>query len=311
MLTVFTVMFFNPKTIEDWKGTASELAGMLKRVAPLYGLPSDEMPSERLLRYYVTERILTRPIKTGRESQFGYRQIIECLVIRVLLRDKWHLERIADAITKSSDDDLLNWLREKKGQSSPQEITEEESQSSLPEVQNREYPSEVLQERISEDNVHGEETMAQRLVREYSARYERPKKGDTVTKATPATTEMIASPEQVRERAQRRILREEFEQEVRLAFERLGTKPDLQILPPRKQEIRFSIASWCELSIRSSEFQKAFREAIIKTGDEQVAEKEITEAILLIVRKVVETRFQRIRQSRENDPVEKRNIGES
>lgn len=54
------------------------------------------------MRYYVSEKVLTPPERAGREAMFGFRQVIELLVTRYLLRDGWPLAKIA-AMVQSSD----------------------------------------------------------------------------------------------------------------------------------------------------------------------------------------------------------------
>jgi hypothetical protein len=98
--------------LTDWRGTAWELAEVVSDVLETFGMEKDPIPTERLVRYYVTAGVLTRPEKEGREAYFGFRQIVEFLAVRVLLDDGWTLARIADFFRTAAMDALLSLLPE-------------------------------------------------------------------------------------------------------------------------------------------------------------------------------------------------------
>lgn len=96
-----------PDELLTWQGSAAELADQVNALLPRVGLKEDAGSlNERLVRYYVTKKVLTPPDREGREAIFGYRQAVELLVTRYLLKDGWPLEKIA-AIVQSSDLDAL------------------------------------------------------------------------------------------------------------------------------------------------------------------------------------------------------------
>jgi DNA-binding transcriptional MerR regulator len=92
-----------PDDLVHWRGTAAELADKCNELLPRLGLEADAgSVNERLVRYYVSEEVLTPPEREGREALFGFRQAIELLVTRYLLKDGWPLKKIA-AMVRSAD----------------------------------------------------------------------------------------------------------------------------------------------------------------------------------------------------------------
>jgi hypothetical protein len=92
----------------DWRGTAAELAALGADLLETFGL-SEEKLNERLVRYYVAEGVLSRPERQGREAWFGYRQLLELLVARLLSKDGWPLAKIA-TWNRAADDQALRDL---------------------------------------------------------------------------------------------------------------------------------------------------------------------------------------------------------
>jgi len=92
-----------PDETRDWQGTAAQLAIQVNGLLPLVGLEADAgSANERLIRYYVTEGILTEPESRGRERMFGFTQIVEFLIARQLLKDGWPLAKIRELIRSSA-----------------------------------------------------------------------------------------------------------------------------------------------------------------------------------------------------------------
>src|SRR5436190_1694673 len=92
----------------DWRGTAGELSEVIRDLLERFGMEREPVPTERLVRYYVTEGVLTRPDREGREARFGFRQIAEFLAVRILLADGWSLARIGDFFHTAAIDALLS-----------------------------------------------------------------------------------------------------------------------------------------------------------------------------------------------------------
>ena len=215
----------------EWSGTAAELAETAGRLLPLYRLETEPPPNERLVRYYVTERALSRPVKEGREARFGFRQLMEFLAVRVLLADGWTLARIGDFTESADETTLLSVLPEAAEEPASESLFSEGTgtQASL--------------------------TDAERLVAEFTAHYD----ATPLNRRKPASVapSQIAPPEAVRQRAQSK-------QDIRAALNRLGINADF---PPRTADIKLTIAPWCDVRIGTEALVKALDAAIRKSGE--------------------------------------------
>lgn len=107
MLALIMVLF---KLSPDWTGTAAQLAEALAAVLPSYALNPEPIPSERLVRFYVTSGVLQRPQREGREALFGQRQAIEFLAARTLLEDGWPLAKVGEYLSMQTDEALFALL---------------------------------------------------------------------------------------------------------------------------------------------------------------------------------------------------------
>ncbi len=80
-----------------WHGSAAELAALAGERLNALGFADDKL-NERLVRYYVSEGVLSRPRREGREALFAHRQLLELLAARLLSRDGWPLAKIGSWI---------------------------------------------------------------------------------------------------------------------------------------------------------------------------------------------------------------------
>lgn len=64
----------------------------------------------RLIRHYVSIGAITKPGRIGRETRFQWRQVLECLAVRMLLGDGWPLAKIADLIRRTDEAGLIALL---------------------------------------------------------------------------------------------------------------------------------------------------------------------------------------------------------
>ena len=105
-----------PDEIQDWRGTAAELAEKCNEFLPNVGL-ADEAGSanERLVRHYVQVEILTPPDREGREALFGARQIAEFLAARRLIHDGWSLAKIAELIKTAGPEGFIQMMPAERG----------------------------------------------------------------------------------------------------------------------------------------------------------------------------------------------------
>lgn len=95
-----------PELNKNWRGTAADLAEVAAEHFRSFGFEDPKL-NERLVRFYVQRRVLSPPEReAGEAGGFGYRQFLEMVVVRELVRDRWPLEKIAD-LTRSADEKAL------------------------------------------------------------------------------------------------------------------------------------------------------------------------------------------------------------
>ena len=95
----------------EWQGTAEDLDKFLPIVAKELAMGIKEStPNVRLIRHYVSAGAVSRPERRGKEAIFGFRQVVECLVVRLLLDDGWPLAKIAAMTGSATVDDLMKFL---------------------------------------------------------------------------------------------------------------------------------------------------------------------------------------------------------
>lgn len=97
----------------QWEGTVSDLADlaeMLERTMFPNPVDGSSAPNVRLIRHYVTEGVLSRAERRGKEAFFGFRQLLELLGARVLIREGWPLAKVAEVVRSASEDKLTNLL---------------------------------------------------------------------------------------------------------------------------------------------------------------------------------------------------------
>ncbi len=96
-----------PDDLIGWSGSADDLATKANELLPSLTGSADESVNERLVRYYVQEGVLNPPDREGREAIFRFRQIIQLIVARLLLRDNWPLRKVAELIREADVDALI------------------------------------------------------------------------------------------------------------------------------------------------------------------------------------------------------------
>ena len=96
-----------PDDLIHWSGSADDLATKANELLPSLTGAADESVNERLVRYYVQEGALNPPDREGREAIFRFRQLIQLIVARLLLRDNWPLRKVAELIREADVDALL------------------------------------------------------------------------------------------------------------------------------------------------------------------------------------------------------------
>lgn len=103
-------MGFFIQNYQRFSGNATQLADVALDCAQKLSLPGDNSKiSERLIRYYVTEGLLSRPIRIGRDAEYHYKHLLQFFASRSLMEQGYPMQKVADYIN-GLDDDLLEQL---------------------------------------------------------------------------------------------------------------------------------------------------------------------------------------------------------
>jgi DNA-binding transcriptional MerR regulator len=85
---------------QGFSGNAAQLADLAMDCTRQLSLPGDiNKISERLIRYYVTEGLLSRPIRIGREAEYNYKHLLQFLASRSLMEQGYPMQKVADYIS--------------------------------------------------------------------------------------------------------------------------------------------------------------------------------------------------------------------
>lgn len=92
-------MGFFIQNYQRFSGSAADLADLAITCSRNLGLPGDVTKiSERLIRYYVTEGLLSRPIRIGRDAEYSYKHLLQFLASRSLMEEGYPMQKVADYI---------------------------------------------------------------------------------------------------------------------------------------------------------------------------------------------------------------------
>ena len=92
-------MGFFIQNYQRFSGNATQLADVALDCAQKLSLPGDNSKiSERLIRYYVTEGLLSRPIRIGRDAEYHYKHLLQFLASRSLMEQGYPMQKVADYI---------------------------------------------------------------------------------------------------------------------------------------------------------------------------------------------------------------------
>lgn len=82
---------------DEFSGNAAELAAHAIERGRAYGLPVDpDRTNERLVRYYVSEGVIDRPDRVGRDAAYGQRHLLQLLTARRMAQAGMSLAVIAE-----------------------------------------------------------------------------------------------------------------------------------------------------------------------------------------------------------------------
>jgi DNA-binding transcriptional MerR regulator len=92
-------MGFFIHSYQRFSGSATDLADLAITCSRNLGLPGDASKiSERLIRYYVAEGLLSRPIRIGRDAEYSYKHLLQFLASRTLMEEGYPMQKVADYI---------------------------------------------------------------------------------------------------------------------------------------------------------------------------------------------------------------------
>jgi DNA-binding transcriptional MerR regulator len=97
----------------DFQGTAEELATFVSEKLADLGFGERHRSSERLVRFYAYQKLLSRPEKApddGRQRLFGQLQVRQLLLARLLAERGWDLDRIRTLLLQNQEISSLNKL---------------------------------------------------------------------------------------------------------------------------------------------------------------------------------------------------------
>mgnify|MGYP000922235940 CR=1 FL=1 len=97
----------------DFQGTAEELATFVSEKLAELGFGERHRSSERLVRFYAYQKLLSRPEKApddGRQRLFGQLQVRQLLLARLLAERGWDLDRIRTLLLQNQEINPLNKL---------------------------------------------------------------------------------------------------------------------------------------------------------------------------------------------------------
>ena len=228
-----------PDDLIDWRGTAADLADKANSLLPRLNRQDDGGSiNERLVRYYVAEKVLTPPEREGREALFGFRQVIELLVARYLLKDGWPLAKIASLVQSSDLSALQNLMPSDRPRTRAEEVVARFRQDRMPD----EVPPE------------DREVLSLRMT--------------SPSRATPSQPSLSLRPRAMEERSPEPAL----EVAAELTRRKAALTDNLKALgnedgrPQRRRTVRIELTPWCQVHINAKELHEISDEAAETLG---------------------------------------------
>lgn len=81
---------------QGFRGNAVEMASVATQCAQYLQMPGDlDKINERLVRYYVTEGLVDRPKRIGRDAEYGYLHLLQFLAGRFLVDAGFPMQKVA------------------------------------------------------------------------------------------------------------------------------------------------------------------------------------------------------------------------
>jgi len=86
----------NLEQYKNFKGTMSEFIGILEECMEKLNIQKDQQNLQRIIRYYINEKILAPSLREGRDYFYNYDHLLKFLYVRKHLSDGWPLNKIRD-----------------------------------------------------------------------------------------------------------------------------------------------------------------------------------------------------------------------
>jgi hypothetical protein len=104
-------MGFFIQEYQDFRGNVVELSALAIRCSNFLSLPGDtDKINERTIRYYVTEGLVDRPTRIGRDAEYEYIHLLQFLASRYLVGSGYPMAKVAPYIASRSMEDLAKFV---------------------------------------------------------------------------------------------------------------------------------------------------------------------------------------------------------
>lgn len=104
-------MGFFIQDYQDFRGNVLDLSDLAIKCSNFLGLPGEtEKINERTIRYYVTEGLVDRPTRIGRDAEYEYIHLLQFLASRFLVASGYPMAKVAPYIASRSIDELEKFV---------------------------------------------------------------------------------------------------------------------------------------------------------------------------------------------------------
>lgn len=104
-------MGFFIQEYQDFRGNVVELSALAVLCSQRLNLPGDtDKINERTIRYYVTEGLVDRPTRIGRDAEYEYIHLLQFLASRYLVASGYPMAKVAPYIAARSMEDLAKFV---------------------------------------------------------------------------------------------------------------------------------------------------------------------------------------------------------
>ena len=86
----------NLNQYKKFKGNMREFIGAIEKCMEKLNIQKDQQNLQRIIRYYINEKILAPSLREGRDYFYNYEHLLKFLYVRKQLSDGWPLNKIRD-----------------------------------------------------------------------------------------------------------------------------------------------------------------------------------------------------------------------